>query len=147
MGILFLHRAFLPCNLTSPEDIEKLDIPHGQNELPIPIRKDLQEVYIFCKALKSPFGYEMAPKRPITYGMMSKWVRDSGKILGLEYTVIPYSLRYNTGNKLDQDRSLPLCPIGRILADTMYSQYQRFTSKPVSWARQFYSFPETLPFS
>jgi hypothetical protein len=90
--------------LTSPEGIEKLDIYPGENELPLPLRSDLDGIYIFRKAIKTATGYEISPNERITYTTMSGWIKAIGEILGIEYTVIAYSLRYGTGNKLDQSR-------------------------------------------
>ncbi|KAL2127862.1 hypothetical protein VTI74DRAFT_10075 [Chaetomium olivicolor] len=78
--------AFAAPHLTSPEGIEKLDIYPEENELPI----------------KTATGYEISPKENITYAMMAAWIKAIGEILGIEYTVIAYCLRYGTGNKLDQ---------------------------------------------
>lgn len=45
---------------------------------------------------------------PITYSIMSTWMRKIGEILGLQYSTIPYNLRYNlrynAANTMDQNR-------------------------------------------
>jgi Protein of unknown function (DUF3435) len=104
LGILFRHKAFLAPDLTFPEELEKLNIMPGENELPLPLRSELDDVWIFRKAIKILTDYEISANERITYGMMSSWIKAIGKILGIEYSVIPYSLRYLTGNKLDQSR-------------------------------------------
>lgn len=78
--------------------------------MPLPLRHELGDVYIFRKAIKTLTGYVISKKEPITYGMMRGWVEAIGVILGIEYTVILYSLRYFTGNKLDQSRLSPFPP-------------------------------------
>ncbi|CAM1503378.1 Fc.00g081540.m01.CDS01 [Cosmosporella sp. VM-42] len=102
LGILFRHRAFQAPTLTYPEGIEKLDIHPGENELPLPLKRDLDDVYIFRKAIRTLTGYEISKNENITYSMMSQWIKAIGRILGIEYNVISYCLRYLTGNKLDQ---------------------------------------------
>ena len=104
LGILFRHQAFQARALTSPEDLDKLDIHPGENEMPLPLVSDIDDVYIFRTTVQNMTGYELSPNTPITYGAMAAWIRTIGKVLGIEDTVIMYSLRYNTGNKLDQSR-------------------------------------------
>ncbi|KAK4119399.1 C2H2 finger domain-containing protein [Parathielavia appendiculata] len=109
LALLFRHKAFLAPHLTSPEGIEKLDIYPGENELPIPLRSDLNDIYIFRKAIKTATGYQISlneGNERITYATMSGWIKAIGEILGIEYTVIAYSLRYGTGNKLDQSPNI-----------------------------------------
>ncbi|KAI1157437.1 C2H2 finger domain-containing protein [Nemania serpens] len=102
LAILFRHKAFLAPSLTYPEGIEQLHIHPGENELPLPLRPELNDVFIFRRAIKGPTGYYISENECITYGMMRNWIVAIGVIMGIEDTVIMYSLRYLTGNKLDQ---------------------------------------------
>ena len=105
LTLLFRHNAFdEESGLTCPEDIEKLDIHAGENELPLPLRSDLDDVFIFRRAIRTLTGYEISLSEPVTYAMMARWIKVIGIILGVEYVVICYSLRYLTGNSLDQSR-------------------------------------------
>lgn len=78
--------------------------------MPLPLKDDLDDVYIFRKAVKTLTGYELTENEPITYQMMASWMKEIGKILGVEYNVIAYSLRYATANNLDQSRPSPPTP-------------------------------------
>lgn len=103
LALLFRHTAFdEESGLTCPEDIEKLDIHAGENELPLPLRSDLVDVFIFRRAIQTLTGYEISPNKPVTYNMMARWIKVISVILGIAYTVICYCLRYLTGNSLDQ---------------------------------------------
>ena len=102
LGILFRHRAFLAPTLTSPRQLDNLDIHLGEHELLLPLKDDLNEVCVFRRAVQTLTGYTMSPNEPISYAMMAAWIRRIGEILGVEYTTIPYSLRYNAGNGFDQ---------------------------------------------
>ena len=105
LTLLFRHSAFdEESGLTCPEDIEKLDIHLGENELPLPLRRDLDEVFIFRKAIRTLTGYDISSNEPVTYGTMARWIKAIGEVLGIEYNVICYCLRYLTGNSLDQSR-------------------------------------------
>ncbi|OAQ57486.1 C2H2 finger domain-containing protein [Pochonia chlamydosporia 170] len=102
LGILFRHQAFRASLLTSPMQLDELDIHPGERELPLPLRSDLKEVGIFRRAVKTLTGYEMSATKTITNGMMASWIKRVGEIMGLQYETIPYSLRYNAANEFDQ---------------------------------------------
>ncbi|KAI9146617.1 C2H2 finger domain-containing protein [Paramyrothecium foliicola] len=102
LGILFRHRAFQAKRLVSCRDIERLDIHPGELELPMPLRSDLNDTFVFRRAIKMVTGYEMSATERITYGMISGWIKTIGAIMGVEYSTIAYSLRYNAANSLDQ---------------------------------------------
>ncbi len=109
LGILFRHRAFEAPSLTSPETISKLDIHPGEQELALPLKASMKDVFIFRRATKTLVGYEISPDTRITYEMMSGWIKRIGELLGLEIPTIPYNLRYNVGNAFD--KSSMLCPV------------------------------------
>lgn len=105
LGILFRHKAFLSPDLVSPQQLETFDIHPGELEMPLPLKKELKDVYIFRRAVRAVTGYQISKTEPITYGMMAGWIRRIGELLGFECTTIPYSLRYNAANELDQNRA------------------------------------------
>jgi hypothetical protein len=104
LGILFRHRAFQATRLASCRDIERLDIHPGELELPLPLRLELDDTFVFRRAIKMVTGYEMSATERITYGMIAGWIKAIGVIMGMEYSTIAYSLRYNAANGLDQSR-------------------------------------------
>lgn len=101
LGVLFRHEAFGADFLTSASHLQRLYIPPGERELPLPIRQDLDNVPLFRRAFKTPKGFEMSLTDSITYNMMSGWIKKVGQLLGRLYTTICYNLRYNAGNELD----------------------------------------------
>ncbi|KAK1973628.1 C2H2 finger domain-containing protein [Colletotrichum cereale] len=102
LGILFRHRAFRAPSLTSPDQLKKLDICPGKLELPLPLRKDLNDTYIFRRAISTGTAYVLSPDEPISEAMMGAWFKRIGELLGLEYSTMLYSLRYNAANGFDQ---------------------------------------------
>lgn len=107
LGVLFRHKAFRASHLTSPKQLDELDIHPGERELPLPLRSDLKEVCVFRRAVKTLTGYEMSATKTITKGMIASWIKRVGEIMGLQYETIPYSLRYNAANEFDQSRKFP----------------------------------------
>lgn len=83
LGILFWHRAFRASHLTSPRQLDGLDIHPSERELPLPLRSDLKEVYIFRRAVKTLTGYEISAIKTITHSMIASWIKRVGEIIGL----------------------------------------------------------------
>ncbi len=102
LGILFRHRAFEAPSLMSPETISKLDIYPGEQELPLPLKASMKDVFIFRRAIKTLVGYEVSPDTRITYQMMSGWIKRIGELLGLEIPNDPIQLADNAGNAFDK---------------------------------------------
>ncbi|XP_044715124.1 uncharacterized protein HRG_11392 [Hirsutella rhossiliensis] len=102
LGILFRHRAFRATSLNSPAQLANLDIHPEERELPLPLKDDLKDTYIFRRAMKTFIGYELSQDKPLSYQMIAQWIRRVGEILGLEYPTIPYNLRYNAANEFDR---------------------------------------------
>ena len=69
--------------------------------MPIPLRDDIKEVYVFRRAVKTLTGYKISSTKPISYGIMAAWIKRISEILGLTYKTILYSLRYNIANKFN----------------------------------------------
>ena len=129
LAILFRHRAFLserlndnphilsecapamldmPCGtlLTSSRAGKLLIHPSG-NELPLSLKEEMRDQYIFRQTEKTPMGFVMSQNR-ISQATMSGWVKRIGVLLGFERNTISYNLRYMAGNKMDQNGKLTL---------------------------------------
>ncbi|CCF41454.1 C2H2 finger domain-containing protein [Colletotrichum higginsianum] len=102
LGILFRHQAFRASSLTSPDQLKRLDICPGELELPLPLREDLNDTYIFRRAILTATGYVLSVNEPISEAMMGAFFKRVGELLGLAYPTILYSLRYNGANEYDQ---------------------------------------------
>jgi hypothetical protein len=107
LGILFRHQVFKAPSLISPDKLDMLDIHAGEKELPLPLKKEFDDRLVFRRAVKTLTGYDISMDAPITYGMMARWIRRIGEILGFEYATIPYNLRYAAANGFDQSGSFP----------------------------------------
>ena len=145
LGILFRHQAFRAPSLVSPNNLDELDIHPDEVELPLPLKQDLDGVYVFRRAVKSLTGYRISAIEPITYGMIAGWIRRIGEILGFQYTTIPYALRYNAANGFDQSREYQPSIPKALPVLIPRSRYQRSTAKPGVRPCEFESVSETLP--
>ena len=96
--------------MTCPERLTQLDIHPGEQELPIPLKASMKDVYIFRRAIKTLVGYEISSNELISYGIMAGWIKRCGEIAGMEVPTIPYNLRYNAGNVFDRSSGFCLAP-------------------------------------
>ncbi|OCL07259.1 hypothetical protein AOQ84DRAFT_365094 [Glonium stellatum] len=61
LGLLFSDQAFAAPNLTSAEQLSKLYIEPGRNELRLPLRSDLNNTPIFRRSIKVFHSYKVSP--------------------------------------------------------------------------------------
>ncbi|KAK8859446.1 C2H2 finger domain-containing protein [Apiospora arundinis] len=99
LGIVFRHRAFLAPSLTSPHLLKTLNIHPNETELQLPLKTELDKVFVFRRAVRMLTGYVISDNEPISYGMVAGWTKRCGELLGLAYGTIPYNLRYNAANE------------------------------------------------
>ncbi|KAK2051368.1 C2H2 finger domain-containing protein [Colletotrichum caudatum] len=104
LGILFCYKAFCASSLILPDQLKRLNICPGELKLPLPLWEDLDEMYIFRRSILTTTGYVLS-NDPISEAMMGAWFKRIGELLGLEYSTILYSLRYNAANEFDQSDS------------------------------------------
>jgi hypothetical protein len=56
LGLLFCDRAFAAYNLTFPEELSRLTIPLGCNQLPLRLNPMLDNIPMFQKAVRTLHG-------------------------------------------------------------------------------------------
>ncbi|KAI1676344.1 DUF3435 domain containing protein [Pyrenophora tritici-repentis] len=103
LGLLFYDRAFAAYNLTSPEELSRLKIPPGRNELPLRLNRTLDNIPVFRKALQTSNGWEISPNEPLPYSTLLPWIRTLGEITGFAQVTRPYSLRYAGGKAFNEN--------------------------------------------
>jgi hypothetical protein len=106
LGLLFCDRAFAAYNLVSAEELSKLTIPTGRNELPLRLNQSLDNIPIFRKAVRTVNGWDISPDKPLPYSTLLPWIRTLGEITGFAQVTRPYSLRY-AGGKAFNDNGKP----------------------------------------
>ncbi|XTI92061.1 C2H2 finger domain protein [Cenococcum geophilum] len=80
LGLLFANKAFTAPNLTSVKQLSKLYIKPRRNKLPLPLCLDLDNIPVFQRLIKTPYGYKQVARL--------------------------YSLRYGAGNISNALRNL-----------------------------------------
>lgn len=103
LAILYRHRAFKSERLNDNLGLlDSLKLSPSENEMRLALKPEIMDKFIFRRALKTPFGYDISDET-ISLAMMSEWISTVGRLAGFEYNTIAYSLRYMAGNSLDQN--------------------------------------------
>lgn len=103
LAILFHHRAFFVERLNDrPRMLGEMDIADGDQQLLFQIKPELHDTYLFRRTEDTMTG-PVTSNESITYNIVRNWVLSVGKLAGFETNTICYSLRYMTGNNLDQN--------------------------------------------
>ena len=103
LGMLFSDDAFAAYNLTSPEDLSRLDIPRDHQQLRLNIKQELDDVPLFRKVIRTPQGYKVSPTDRLAYSTLLPWIRSLGQITGFAQVTRPYSLRYGGGKAFNDN--------------------------------------------
>ncbi|KAM3068918.1 hypothetical protein ACMFMG_004092 [Clarireedia jacksonii] len=100
LSLIFADDAFEALGPISPEEFSRLYVLDFKNEQRVPLKSELDDVYIFRQARKTPYGVEVPFDSPLNYSTLLPWVKDIGWLIGL-INVIPYGLRYNAAAEFD----------------------------------------------
>jgi hypothetical protein len=112
LGLLFADRAFDRVDgkevLVSANQLPRLRILDGCNELRLQLDPKLDEVPVFRMSERTLQGIGISPNRPLPYSTLEPWIKKIGAITGFRQVTRPYSLRYGAGTALDSSGTLPL---------------------------------------
>ncbi|KAI2479406.1 DUF3435 domain containing protein [Pyrenophora tritici-repentis] len=103
LGLLFCDRAFAAYNLTSPEELSRLTIPPGRNQLSLRLNRMLDDIPVFRKAVRTLHGWDISPNEPLPYSTLLPWIRTLGELTGFAQVTRPYSLRYAGGKAFNEN--------------------------------------------
>jgi hypothetical protein len=106
LGLLFCDRAFAAYNLVSAEELSRLTIPPGRNELSLRLNRSLDNIPVFRKAVRTLHGWDISPDEPLPYPTLLPWIRTLGEIMGFAQVTRPYSLRYAGGKAFNENGKL-----------------------------------------
>ena len=102
---MFADRAFKRVDgqdvLVSADQLLRLYIPDGCNELPLLLDPALDDVPIFRQTERMLQGISISSNRPLLCSTLLPWVKKIGAITGFRQVARPYSLRYGAGKALD----------------------------------------------
>jgi Protein of unknown function (DUF3435) len=67
LGLILADGAFAAPNLTSAEQLSKLDIRPGTNQLPLPLKRSMDDIPIFRKSITTTYGTDLAGRALTIY--------------------------------------------------------------------------------
>lgn len=101
LNLTVADRAFAVLDLTEPEQLFRLRVPPGLNELEVPIKNLMMEMPLFRSWKRSHRGNEVSDTTKLT----NKWIRERmkylGEVTGFVLPVGPYCFRRGNGEALD----------------------------------------------
>lgn len=80
-------------SITSPEELYRLRVPATCNELLVPLRTELDDQFLFCKAEWKSHGYELTPQVMFSSSKILYYIKKGGEITGFSQVTKPYVLR------------------------------------------------------
>ncbi|KAL9084485.1 MAG: hypothetical protein Q9165_008058 [Trypethelium subeluteriae] len=108
LGLIFNDRAFAAPSLTSPEKLSALQIEPGYNQLPLPLKPEMDDIPIFRRVIKKSNGFDISPSKPMTYSVLRSSMVRLGQITGFKQVTRPYVLRYGAGKAFNENGILVL---------------------------------------
>jgi hypothetical protein len=103
LGLILDDNAFLAPNLRSAEDLGKLYIPPGLNQLPLPLDPRLDDIPVFRNVNSTAGGFVISDTEPLTYGAMYWSLKVLGQLIGFLLILRSYALRYGAGKAFNEN--------------------------------------------
>lgn len=106
LAFLFRRRAFRSNEVNDdPAMLAKIKVVGNDEQLALPLNKDLLCEYLFRGVERHPLGGYVPSKKPITYSTMNRTLKRISNIVGFESAATSYTLRYMTGNNMNESRT------------------------------------------
>ncbi|CAI7636376.1 unnamed protein product [Penicillium pancosmium] len=100
-GILFWLQAFESPALSSMEKLRSLFVEGGRQQMPLPLKPEVEEYYIFCKTEVVSGHPVLLWDQPMLSGTMSARLKNLGEIHGWLQSMFAHRMRYGGGKMLN----------------------------------------------
>jgi hypothetical protein len=101
-GILFYLDAFEAEGLHSMEDLRRLLVEEGCQELPLHLKPEIEEYFLFCMTRLEDGIPTIQWEEPMNTSTMSSRLKTFGEIHGWLYTFFAHRMRYGGGKMLNE---------------------------------------------
>ncbi|PGH15999.1 hypothetical protein AJ80_05342 [Polytolypa hystricis UAMH7299] len=101
-GFLFHARAFENSRLQSMEDVRRLFPEDGCQEMQLPLKREMDNYYIFCKVGTVGGKVRILRDTPMSSGTLDSQQKSASEIHGLENPLYAHEFRYGGGKMLDE---------------------------------------------
>jgi hypothetical protein len=107
-GILFHLDAFEADGLRSMEEVRRLLVEDGCEQMELYLKPDVEEHFLFCMTKVIDGVPEIQWDKPILPSTMSSRLQSLGEIHGWLHTFFAHRMRYGGGKKLNESGTLTL---------------------------------------
>ncbi|EED20923.1 C2H2 finger domain protein, putative [Talaromyces stipitatus ATCC 10500] len=101
MGLLFHANAF-QTNIKSMDDLRRLFVMRGCQQLELPLKKEMDDYYLFCKVEEIEGEPRIIREEPMSDGAFYAAIKSISFIMGLLNVFFFHQFRYGTGKLLDK---------------------------------------------
>lgn len=108
LGMLFRNEAFKAPNLRSMEDLRRLFLEGGRQQMPLPLKREMADYYVFCRVDAKRGKVTVNQKQPITKSTLSSQMKLFGEIAGFLWSMFTHRFRYGGGTIMNASGKFPL---------------------------------------
>ncbi|CAG8337405.1 unnamed protein product, partial [Penicillium salamii] len=105
-GILLWLQAFEVPTLSSMERLRKLFVQGGRQQMELPLKREVEGYYVFCKTEVINGRAVLQWNQPMTEGAMSGRLRNLGEIHGFLQSMFAHRFRYGGGKMLNESSAV-----------------------------------------
>jgi Protein of unknown function (DUF3435) len=107
LGILFQDDAFSAPNLKSMEDLRRLFLEGGRQQMELPLKPEKADYYVFCRVEATGGKVKVHRKQPISIETLSFQLKTFGEIAGFRWSLFTHRFRYGGGTILNGSGKFP----------------------------------------
>lgn len=107
-GILFYLDAFEADGLRSMEDVRRLLVEDGCEQMELYLKPEIEEYFLFCMTTVVDGTPMIQWNRPINASTMSARLQSLGEIHGWLHTFFAHRMRYGGGKQLNESGKFAL---------------------------------------
>ena len=95
------------------EDLRRLWVAGGRQQMEVPLKRDKAQHYVFCKVKSVRGKIQIHRDQPILQSTLSRQLKIFGEIAGFKWSLFTHRFRYGGGTILNESGKLwnmPSCP-------------------------------------
>lgn len=102
LGMLFHDDAFSAPGIRSMEDLRRLFLEGGRQQMEVPLKPEKAEHYVFCKVEATKGKIRFQRDQRISLGSLSGQLQTFGEIAGFKWSLFTHRFRYGGGTILNE---------------------------------------------
>ena len=106
LGILFHDDAFRAPGIKSMEDLRRLWVAGGRQQMEVPLKREKAKHYVFCKVKSVRGKIQIHRDQPILQSTLSRQLKIFGEIAGFKWSLFTHRFRYGGGTILNESGKL-----------------------------------------